>query len=73
MVIDAHSQNIIREEVLDRYDIFDLVNLLNLQLSELYPYIEDIILDNVELLDLHIAETLSSDADGEDEDDETQP
>jgi hypothetical protein len=59
MVVNTHIRNLIREEVLDRYDIFDLVNLLNLELSELYPHLEDIILDNVDELDLHVAETLA--------------
>lgn len=42
----------IKQEVLDRYDIYDILTILDLELEALYDRLEEDILDNLEELEI---------------------
>ena len=42
----------IKQEVLDRFDIYDILTLLDLELEVLYDRLEEDILDNLEILEI---------------------
>ena len=42
----------IRQEVLDRYDIYDILTLLDLELEIMYDRLEEDILNNLETLEI---------------------
>ena len=43
---------IIRQEILDRYDIYDMITLTDVKLEDVYLLLEDIILDNLDAFQL---------------------
>jgi len=63
---DAEALAFIREEIEERYDLFDLINLLNWKLADLYPYLEDPLLDRLDERELTepLAEFYGVDDDG---------
>jgi len=42
----------IKQEVLDRYDIYDILTILDLELEVMYDRLEEEILDNLEKLEI---------------------
>lgn len=51
----SHNQEeleIIRQEILDRYDIYDMITLTDMKLEDVYLLLEDIILDNLDAFQL---------------------
>lgn len=42
----------IKQEVLDRYDIYDILTILDLELEALYDRLEEDILDNLDKLEI---------------------
>ncbi len=42
----------IKQEVLDRYDLYDIITILNLELEDVYDQLEDAILDHLETLEI---------------------
>lgn len=56
-MFDEDILEAVRQEVIDRYDIYDLVNILDLDLEELYTILEPVILKRVAELDLQCLPT----------------
>lgn len=52
MSYDQEELNIIRQEILDRYDIYDIITLAGIELEDVYMLLEEIILDNLEHFNL---------------------
>ena len=65
MTSDQHQKNLIKQEILDRYDLYDIINLLGWDLEGVYNELEELLLDDLERLEINVLEIQTSEEDSE--------
>jgi len=61
MTLDTYKKDLIKEEILDKYDLYDIINLLGWDLDMVYDSLEELILDELRELDLECLNPPSED------------
>ena len=59
-IFDEEQKQTIKEEILDKYDIYDILNTFKWELEDIYTELEERILEDIEELDLNSVKAASS-------------
>ena len=60
LIFDEEQKQTIKEEILDKYDIYDILNTFKWELEDIYTELEERILEDIEELDLNSVKAASS-------------